>query len=218
MVDQIVAFALLGADWVLYLLAVLSVLSVAVIVERSVFFYQRRIDHEKLQKEAVRAIRENTVNALNKAYKDSETMAARVALAGVHKRDAGVAAASEAMNSTKISTQEEYEKLTVILGTLGNNAPFIGLFGTVLGIIKAFNDLQANPTGGINAVMGSTSEALVATAVGILVAIPAVVAYNLFNRLMRSHLSHSDALAHAILSAMHSETGDGKPEKTQDED
>ncbi len=206
MVDQIVAFALLGADWVLYLLAALSVLSVAVIVERSVFFYQRRIDHEKLQKEAVRAVRENTVNALTKTYKKSETMAARVALAGVRNREAGVAAASEAMNSAKISTQEEYEKLTVILGTLGNNAPFIGLFGTVLGIIKAFNDLQANPTGGINAVMGSTSEALVATAVGILVAIPAVVAFNLFNRLMRSHLSKSDALAHAILSAMHSES------------
>ena len=109
------------------------------------------------------------------------------------------------MNSAKLASKEDYEKLTVILGTLGNNAPFIGLFGTVLGIIKAFNDLHADPTGGINAVMGSTSEALVATAVGILVAIPAVVAFNVFNRLMRSHLAHSDALAHSILSAMHTE-------------
>jgi biopolymer transport protein ExbB len=213
MVDQIVAFALLGADWVLYLLAALSVLSVAVIVERGVFFFHRRIDHEKLQKEAVRAIHEDTVNALNKSYKDSETMAARVAIAGVRNRDAGVAAASEAMNSAKISTQEEYEKLTVILGTLGNNAPFIGLFGTVLGIIKAFHELQANPTGGINAVMGSTSEALVATAVGILVAIPAVVAFNVYNRLLRSHLSQSDALAHAILSAMHGEESGSQESK-----
>lgn len=210
MVDQIVAFALLGADWVLYLLAALSVLSVAVIVERGVFFHRRRIDHEELQEEAVRAIRENTVDDLTKNYKDNEAMAARVAIAGVLNRDAGVEAASEAMNSAKISTQEEYEKLTVILGTLGNNAPFIGLFGTVLGIIKAFNDLQANPTGGINAVMGSTSEALVATAVGILVAIPAVVAYNVYNRFLRSHLSQSDALAHAILSAMHRQASGSK--------
>ena len=58
--------------------------------------------------------------------------------------------------------------------------------------------------------MGSTSEALVATAVGILVAIPAVVAFNLFNRLMRSHLSHSDALAHAILGAMYGVQGSEK--------
>jgi biopolymer transport protein ExbB len=219
MVDQIVAFALLGADWVLYLLAALSVLSVAVIIERGVFFYHRRTDHQKLQKEAVRAVREDTVNSLNKSYKDNPTMAARVALAGVSNRDAGVSAASEAMTGSRIATQEEYEKLTVILGTLGNNAPFIGLFGTVLGIIKAFHDLQVNPTGGINAVMGSTSEALVATAVGILVAIPAVVAFNVFNRLTRSQVAQSDAIAHAILSAMHSETRDpASASKSNDEE
>lgn len=218
MVDQIVAFALLGADWVLYLLAALSVLSVAVIVERGVFYYGRRIDHTKLQKEAVRAVREDTVNALTGSYKNSEAMAAKVAIAGARHRDAGVAAASEAMNSAKISAQEEYEQLTVILGTLGNNAPFIGLFGTVLGIIKAFDDLQNDPTGGINAVMGSTSEALVATAVGILVAIPAVVAFNFYNRLMRSHLGNSDALAHAVLSAMHGEAHLTSDESDKDQD
>jgi biopolymer transport protein ExbB len=221
MVDQIVAFALLGADWVLYLLAALSVLSIAVIVERGLFFHRRRIDHSKLQKEAVRAVREDTVNALTTRYKGVEAMAARVALAGVLNRDTGVQAASEAMNSAKMSAQEEYEQLTVVLGTLGNNAPFIGLFGTVLGIIKAFNDLQADPTGGINAVMGSTSEALVATAVGILVAIPAVVAFNFYNRMLRSHVGHSDALAHAILGAMHGEAhvsndaGEAKKEKSK---
>ena len=151
------------------------------------------------------AVREDTVNALVKKYKDHEAMAARVALAGVQHRDQGIEAASEAMNSAKITAREEYEQLVVILGTLGNNAPFIGLFGTVLGIIQAFHQLQNDPTGGINAVMGATSEALAATAVGILVAIPAVVAFNIFNRMMRAHLGQSDALAHAVLSAMHSE-------------
>jgi len=205
MIDQIVAFALLGADWVLYLLTALSILSIAVIIERARFFLKRRINHSSLQKEAVRAIREDTVNALNKRYGAESAMAAKVALAGVLHRDQGVNAASEAMHSAKLTAQEEYERLTVVLGTLGNNAPFIGLFGTVLGIIKAFHDLQENPTGGINAVMGSTSEALVATAVGILVAIPAVVAFNLYGRLLRSHVGRSDALAHALLSAMHAE-------------
>jgi biopolymer transport protein ExbB/TolQ len=215
MTDQIVAFALLGADWVLYLLAALSVLSIAVVVERAMFFHRRKVDHQALQKETIRAIQDDSVNALRNRYKGHEAMAARVALAGVDNRSHGIEAASEAMNSAKLASKEEYEQLTVILGTLGNNAPFIGLFGTVLGIIKAFNDLQADPTGGINAVMGSTSEALVATAVGILVAIPAVVAFNVFNRLMRSHLAHSDALAHAILSAMHTSLHD---EEEQDED
>jgi biopolymer transport protein ExbB/TolQ len=191
------------------------VLSIAVVVERAMFFHRRKVDHQALQKETIRAIQDDSVNALRNRYKGHEAMAARVALAGVDNRSHGIEAASEAMNSAKLASKEEYEQLTVILGTLGNNAPFIGLFGTVLGIIKAFNDLQADPTGGINAVMGSTSEALVATAVGILVAIPAVVAFNVFNRLMRSHLAHSDALAHAILSAMHTSLHD---EEEQDED
>lgn len=216
MTDQIVAFALLGAEWVLYLLVALSVLSIAVVAERAMFFHKRKLDHQALQKETVRAIGEDSVNALRNRYKGHEAMAARVALAGVDNRGHGIDAASEAMNSAKLASKEEYEQLTVILGTLGNNAPFIGLFGTVLGIIKAFNDLHADPTGGINAIMGSTSEALVATAVGILVAIPAVVAFNVFNRLTRSHLAHSDALAHAVLSAMHTTLHDQIEQDEQD--
>ncbi len=220
MTDQIVAFALLGAEWVLYLLFALSVLSIAVVVERAMFFKRRRLDHRALQVETVRAIKEDSVNALRNRYKGNKAMAARVALAGIDNRQHGIDAASEAMNSAKLASKEEYEQLTVTLGTLGNNAPFIGLFGTVLGIIKAFNDLHADPTGGINAVMESTSEALVATAVGILVAIPAVVAFNVFNRLMRSHLAHSDALAHAVLSAMYTNLHDAEEQdgrRTPDE-
>jgi biopolymer transport protein ExbB len=74
------------------------------------------------------------------------------------------------------------ERGLVFLGTLGNNAPFIGLFGTVLGIIKAFQDLATSHAQGPSAVMAGISEALGATAVGILVASPAVVAYNLCQR------------------------------------
>jgi len=205
MTEQIVAIALLGADWVLYLLVALSILSIAIVLERIFFFRQRNIDAAALQKECVRAIYNSSVNSVRKRCQESFAMAAKVALAGLDNREHGVDAASEAMNSAKLTVKNAYEQYTVVLGTLGNNAPFIGLFGTVLGIIKAFHDLQADPTGGINAVMGSTSEALVATAVGILVAIPAVVAFNTFNRRIRSQLAQSDALAHAILGAMHTE-------------
>ena len=79
------------------------------------------------------------------------------------------------MESLIIQEKHKMDKGLVILGTLGNNAPFIGLFGTVIGIIKAFHDLAQNPEGGPSVVMAGVSEALVATAVGILVAIPAVI-------------------------------------------
>jgi biopolymer transport protein ExbB len=80
------------------------------------------------------------------------------------------------------------QKRLTILATLGNNAPFIGLFGTVLGVIKAFHDLHVQQGSGIKVVMGGVSEALVATAMGLLVAIPAVIAYNAFSKTLHTWL------------------------------
>lgn len=86
----------------------------------------------------------------------------------------------------------------VILGTLGNNAPFIGLFGTVVGIIQAFHDLAKNPAGGPSVVMAGISEALIATAIGLVVAIPAVIAYNSFQRLVKRKTANAEAIKRLI--------------------
>jgi biopolymer transport protein ExbB len=96
------------------------------------------------------------------------------------------------------------------LGTLGNNAPFIGLFGTVLGIIKAFADLAKNQGGGATVVMAGIADALVATAVGLLVALPAVVAFNIFQGRIRRTMGRVDTLAHLILTGV---TGDSDSSK-----
>ena len=97
-------------------------------------------------------------------------------------------------------TADVLERNLGILGTLGNNAPFIGLFGTVLGIIKAFADLSKNSGGGAGAVMAGISEALVATAVGLMVAIPAVIAFNYFQAKVRKTVARVDAIAHLVLA------------------
>jgi biopolymer transport protein ExbB/TolQ len=72
------------------------------------------------------------------------------------------------------------EQYTAIVGTIGNTAVYIGLFGTVLGIIRAFHDISAAGAGGMSIVIGGVAEALVCTAAGLFVAIPAVIAYNYF--------------------------------------
>ena len=96
------------------------------------------------------------------------------------------------------------ERNLAFLGTLGANAPFIGLFGTVLGIIKAFKDLAESglkPGGETSTeVMSGISEALVATAVGLLVAIPAVVAYNIFQRRVKRTMGEAESLANTARS------------------
>src|SRR5207237_1411335 len=117
----------------------------------------------------------------------------------------GQEAVEKAVASTVHRRRLEDERLLFVLGTLGNNAPFIGLFGTVLGIIRAFADLAAHPTAaaGASTVMAGISEALVATAVGLFVAIPAVLAYNIFQRLLKRVIGRSQSLGNAIAAGLH---------------
>ena len=94
------------------------------------------------------------------------------------------------------------ERRLLILGTLGNNAPFIGLFGTVLGVIKAFHDLAQAGSAGPEVVMQGLSEALIATAVGLFVAIPAVMAYNYFQKRVNDLLGETDSLVRLLLAKL----------------
>jgi biopolymer transport protein ExbB len=124
-----------------------------------------------------------------------------VVAAGLVSLRNGTHAASEAMLSAKARMRPALDANLSILATIGSNAPFVGLLGTVLGIIKAAHEMnvaagQNNPS----AVMSGVFEALVATAVGLFVAIPAVVAYNLFERKVRTRMAQVDSLAHLVLA------------------
>lgn len=200
---EFVDFALLGQDWVLWLLVGLSVVSVAVMIERGLFFRRQRFDVAAFEREMRSALETGDASALEESFGRSSSMAVQVALTGLRERTRGADAAAEAMNGAKTRGRQEQEQNLVVLGTLGNNAPFIGLFGTVLGIIAAFEHLSDKPGDVVDAVMGDVSRALVATAVGILVAIPAVVAFNLYQRRVRAEIGRTDALAHIILSQIH---------------
>ena len=107
------------------------------------------------------------------------------------------------------SAQQRMELGLTFLGTVGANAPFVGLFGTVLGIIKAFRDLSLETESASAAVMAGISEALVATAVGLLVAIPAVVAYNYLRRQVKKTLISSGALNEQLLFRLRTSADEG---------
>jgi len=166
----------IGVDWVLYLLVALSVLSIAVIIERLVFYARRRVSPEHVQ-----ALCRG--EATGRAADAIETrIAAHVAaLAGKGLPKEEVADATE-QELRKLKTR--YESGLTFLATLGNNAPFVGLLGTVLGIMAAFYELSAieDTTQKNEALMTAISEALIATAMGLIVAIPAVAFYNVFRK------------------------------------
>jgi biopolymer transport protein ExbB/TolQ len=199
--ERLLSFTLLGSEWVLWLLILLSIVSVAVMVERWLAFPKRVRDLDDLAASLLELLGKGDVPGARKAIGAPESPEARVGLVGLSEMARGRDAAAEAMASAKSRERLSMERRLGVLGTLGNNAPFIGLFGTVLGIIKAFADLAQNQGGGATVVMRGISEALVATAVGLLVAIPAVIAFNIFQGRVRRTMGRIDTMAHLILSA-----------------
>jgi biopolymer transport protein ExbB len=203
--ERFLAFTLLGAEWVLWLLIGLSVISFAIMIERAYYFLTHGVDVDSLATDLRRLLSKGNVADARARVKGSDGAEMTVMAAGLAEVERGTDAVAEAMVGEKARQRMRLERNLAFLGTLGNNAPFIGLFGTVLGIIKAFHDLAGNQAGGVAVVMAGISEALVATAVGLLVAIPAVVGYNYFNRRVKATLANVDSLAHVVLAQLKGE-------------
>ena len=208
--ERILGFTLLGSEWVLWLLIGLSVLSVTVMVERAMVL-RGGDDVDALGRELLALLKKRRRQGRAQALAGQRAPAATVATAGLENYGRGTDAVAEAMAGAKARLRIDLERNLGVLGTLGNNAPFIGLFGTVLGIIKAFADLSRNQAGGAAAVMSGISEALVATAVGLMVAIPAVIAFNFFQGRVRKSMARVDAMAHLVLSTIPAEVAATAP-------
>jgi biopolymer transport protein ExbB/biopolymer transport protein TolQ len=170
-----------GSAWVLYLMIALSFFSVAIMIERAVFFLTHRGDANKLGDELIKRLHADDRAGAEELLKDSNLVESAVIRRALPWLDGGPASLSEALDAEMGRKRKELEWGMTFLGTLGNNAPFIGLLGTVLGVIQAFQMLGEG--GGQNKaamgnVMSGIAEALIATGVGLFVALPAVVAFN----------------------------------------
>jgi len=195
-------FALMGAGWVMWVLVALSVVSISIMIERAIYFIGQRPDVAKLIADLRKALASGDAEAAAKRVENLKGVAPSVARAMLADMKLGAASAAEAGAGAAASEKLKLEKNLTYLGTVGNNAPFIGLFGTVIGIIQAFHDLSLNTKGGASTVMSGISEALVATAMGLLVAIPAVIAFNVFQRRIRKLVGDAEIMQHALLAAM----------------
>ncbi len=199
---------LTSAEWVLWLLAILSVLSLAVVLERLVFFLTHRLPNSGV---ILSQLSRGELDPVRAAVADRPGMESAVLREAMASAAQGPDAVESVIASALARERPRYERFLSFLGTLGNNAPFVGLFGTVLGIIKAFHDLGASSGKGgqiQQTVMAGISEALVATAVGLAVAIPAVVAFNAFNRWLKNLTARTNALGHAFVGHLRSSRGE----------
>ena len=195
----LLSVALEGATWVMWLLAGLSVLGLAVALERALTIWATR---EGSVRELANLLRRGQLQAAARRLEHSPSPEAKVLMAGLEGAADGAGAAEQRMQSATQTERVSMERRLVFLGTLGANAPFVGLLGTVIGIIGAFHELDASGgkvTAGLLSVVG---EALVATAVGIVVALPAVAFYNMFLRINKTRLARADALGRELLAAL----------------
>lgn len=192
----------LGASPILFLMIGLSVLSLAVMLERLWFFTASSVKVEGFARSLEERLSKGDLSGARQLTEDSRSIEVAIIAAGLHHAERGVEAAREAMASATAIGRLKLERRLSFLGTLGNNAPFVGLLGTVIGIVQAFDALQRTGMGGSASadIMGAIAEALVATAIGLAVAIPAVAAFNYFQRRIRTMLSNAEALQHILLS------------------
>ncbi len=179
------------AKAVVVVLFIMSIWSLAVIIDRAIYFSAARKQSRDFAPKVAGALREGKLEeAIKVADRNKKSHLAEVVTAGLQEfrsyGSGGTVSEDQIESSRRALERSEaivHAKLKRGLGglaTIGSTAPFIGLFGTVVGILNAFQQIATQKTAGIGAIAGGISEALVTTAFGLLVAIPAVILFNYF--------------------------------------
>ncbi len=193
----------------MYVLLICSIVSFAIILERIIYFYRKSwqsragfIAHLK------GILSRGKVKEALEVCKNGETAIEAVAAAGLGHFGRSETEISRAMEREIAIQTTKLERYINIIGTVGSTAVYVGLFGTVLGIMRAFHDIATTGAGGINTVINGISEALVCTAAGLFVAVPAVIAYNLFVKRIDTIVTDMELCASEVLEALGEVLGD----------
>lgn len=187
----------------MYILLFCSVLSIGVILERiRTYYFRSRLDRNAFMGKIKGCIDNGDFEKAIKLCEAEDAPTASVVLAGLkhHKHEEKMVA--NAMEREIMVETVKLEKYTSIVGTIGNIAVYIGLFGTVLGIVSSFHNISKIGSGGISVVIGGVAEALICTASGLLVAIPAVIAYNYFVRRVDNFITEMEYCSSEVIDIL----------------
>jgi biopolymer transport protein ExbB/biopolymer transport protein TolQ len=178
-------------------LFIMSAWSIGVMIDRAIAFNAARKQSRAFAPAVAGALRENKLDeAIKIADRYRKSHLAKVVVAGLQEfrahQDSSeipgeeIEASKRALERSEAIVHAELKRGISTLATIGSTAPFVGLFGTVIGIINAFRGIATEKSAGLGAVSAGISEALVTTAVGLFVAIPAVWMYNYFTGQLES--------------------------------
>jgi biopolymer transport protein ExbB/TolQ len=202
LIQTILGLPIFRSEWVLYLLLFLSVASIGVMLERWVFFRRRSLDSAQVRDALSKSLDKGDLEGAATLLKKHDSLETNVVLVGLQAAALGPESVEDLLVGALGQEKARYERRLNFLATLASNAPYIGLFGTVLGIIRSFRDLAANMSDASSAVMAGLAESLVATAMGLLVAIPAVIAFNVFRGRVKDAVTNCQTLGGVLLSRL----------------
>jgi biopolymer transport protein ExbB/biopolymer transport protein TolQ len=185
------------AKAVVIILFIMSAWSIGVMIDRLLAFNAARKQSRQFAPAVAGALREGKLDeAIKIADRYKKSHLAKVVVAGLQEFQAHqvsteipgevIDASRRALERAEAIVHAELKRGVSSLATIGSTAPFVGLFGTVVGIINAFKGISTEKSTGLGAVAGGISEALVATAIGLFVAIPAVMVFNYFTNKIES--------------------------------
>jgi len=192
----------LGAEWVMWLLLAMAAVVIIIACERLYLFLSTRVDVTGTARNLIRFLDIGDIEKARELVKSGKAMEERVVADALSMYERGAASVEEVAAASMIRERQRYESKLSYLGTVGSNGPFIGLLGTVIGVILSFSELGRNPKGGLEVVGPGISEALVATAVGLLVAIPSVISFNYFKAMLKSRLNNTDFLLRLVVAQL----------------
>jgi biopolymer transport protein ExbB len=193
--------------WVMYLLLACSVLSVAVFVGKEIEFWKKSKPERTAVMRTVRGFleRKEIDGAIQYCGSYSQSIFCRIIGAGLAFYGKRIREIEDAVNREITVEIEKLEKRTIIVGTIANIAVYIGLFGTVIGIVNAFHGIASSGSAGLNSVIAGVAEALLNTAMGLAVAIPAVIFFNWMMKQIKTLTHEMDAAAGELLIILDAE-------------
>jgi biopolymer transport protein ExbB/TolQ len=204
LVQALLGLPIFNSEWVLYLLLGLSVVSIGVMLERWIFYTRHKVNVYAVRDGLIRHLDRGDFAGAAALLEKRDALETNVVLEGLRNYEKGPESVEDLIAGAMGHEKTRYEKRLNFLATLASNAPYIGLFGTVLGIVRSFRDLAANMAEASSAVMAGIAEALIATAVGLLVAIPAVIAFNVYKGRVKDAVTNGQLLSRILLAQLKS--------------
>lgn len=190
----------------MYILLFSSFLSVMIILERILYYRGlSRTDRTEFMALIGRSLKSGRIDTARAICQKTKAPFSQVVFSGLELHGRPEKEMSNAMEREITIETSDLERYIGIVGTIGNIAVYIGLFGTVLGIIRAFHDISVAGAGGMSIVIGGVAEALVCTATGLAVAIPAVIAYNYFSKRVERFIDDMELCASELLDFIRAE-------------